>query len=249
MSKRIKILVGAAAVVLLISAFFATLTFAADPTATPTPGTPQALAQEFMSKLASKLGIGQDKLQTAVKDSQNEIIDQLVQEGKITQQQADQLKQKVTANNGVIPFGGAFERGFMHGFKMGVTAADISSFLGITEQQLYTELQSGQTLAQVAQAHGKTADQLKTYIHDKIKASLDAAVKNGQITQAQEDTRLSTIDTQINAMINGQAGAGCFGGLGGKGRHGGMMRGNGMMWGNGVNGAGNTNNTSGGNSI
>ena len=248
MSKRIKILVGAAAVVLLISAFFATLTFAADPTATPTPGTPQALAQEFMSKLAGKLGIGQDKLQTAVKDTQKEIIAEQLQQGKITQQQADALNQRADQQNGVIPFGGV-ERGFMRGFRMGVTAADLSSFLGITEQQLSTELQSGQTLAQVAQAHGKTADQLKTYIHDKIKASLDAAVKNGQITQAQEDTRLSTIDTQINAMINGQAGAGCLGGFEGFGRHGGMMRGNGMMWGNGVNGAGTTNNTSGGNSI
>jgi hypothetical protein len=245
MSKRIKILVGAAAVVLLISAFFATMTFAANPTATPTPGTPQALAQEFMSKLAGKLGIGQDKLQTAVKDTQKEIIDEQVLQGKITQQQADQLKQRVDANNGVLPFGGMMRgRGFERGFKMGVTAADLSNFLGITTQQLSTELRSGKTLAQVAQAHGKTTDQLKTFIHDQIKTKLDAAVKNGQITQAQEDARLANIDTQIDAMINGQAG-GCFGGFGGRG----MMRGSGMMWDNDANGAGTTNNTSGGNSI
>ena len=46
---------------------------------------------------------------------------------------------------------------------------------------------NGATLATVAQAHGKTRDQLKTFITNAAKTKLDAAVANGDLTQKHAD--------------------------------------------------------------
>lgn len=204
MSRRIKVLVAAGVLVLLVSGFFATMTFAAD-----TPGeaadTPQALVQQFFDKLASKLGISSNEVKEAFTSTEKEMIDEQVQQGKLTQEQADQMKQRIDEGDGFFPLGGMHRGG---GFgRMGCPGAnltDLSTFFGITTEQLQTELQAGKTLAQVAEEHGKTADQLKTYLHDQMKAQLDQSVKDGKITQQQDDDYLSQFDQKIDSMINGQ---------------------------------------------
>lgn len=207
MSKRFGVLVAAGVLVLVIGAFFATMTFAADTPQQPS-GTPQALVQEFFDKLASKLGISSSQLQQAVTSTEDDIINEQVQQGKITQQQGDALKQKIDQgpSSEGFPLGGLFKgEGFGRGGFMGANISDLSTFFGITTQQLQTELQSGKTLAQIATEHGKTADQLKTYITDQVKAQLDKAVASGSMTQQQEDNVLSQIGQKLDAMINGQA--------------------------------------------
>jgi hypothetical protein len=66
------------------------------------PGTPaNNTGDKLMAKVAEKLGISQDKLETAFKDAQKELreealssrLDKLVEEGKITQEQADKYQE------------------------------------------------------------------------------------------------------------------------------------------------------------
>lgn len=215
MSTRFKAVVGAVVAVVLVAGLFAGLAFAADPTPTATPTT-QTLARTFLSKLAAKLGVSQDKLQQDIVSTEKEMVDEAQQAGKLTQQQADNLKQRIDESQGILGFGRGgmmrgqgWSRGVMKGFGLGTV--DIAGFLGITPQQLETELESGKSLAQVAEAHGKTRDQLKTYIHDQVKAKLDQAVSNQQITQQQADSYLAKLDQKLDSMIDQQEGPGVRG--------------------------------------
>lgn len=192
---------------------------------TPTPGSGGGTT--FLDRVAQKLGIETPKLQDAINSAANDEVDQAVKDGKLTQQQADAIKQRIAEGKapefGDFPFGkGGF--GFERGEGKAGIGADLSqlaTFLGVSQDQLKTELQaSGATLARVAQAHGKSRDDLKTFLRDSAKTKLDQAVKNGKLTQQQEDSMLSKFNSNLDNLIDHSLGGG-FGH--GRGRGKGMM--------------------------
>lgn len=76
---------------------------------------------------------------------------------------------------------------------LGYLQLDISTVLN--------ELRSGKSLAQIAVAHGKTADGLTSVIVASAKAKLDAAVAAGKLTAAQEAALLAKLQTTAAALI------------------------------------------------
>ena len=68
--------------------------------------TGNATGSTFLDRVAQKLGIDTPKLQQAITDTRNEDVDSAVQNGDLTQKQADALKQRIQNMPG---FGG---RGF-----------------------------------------------------------------------------------------------------------------------------------------
>lgn len=190
--------------------------------ATPTKG--QQLIDDYLSKLAANLGISVDQLKSALTTTDEQMLDQAVADGKITQAEADNIKAKIESGDTPLlrPFigqghgrGPGFGRGFARGFMFGIGDGDVvkqtADFLGIDRQAVIDALQNNQTLAQIAQDHGKTADELSSYIYDQLKSNLDQAVKDNKITQAREDSTLSNAKDRINTAIN-NAGLGKWGG-------------------------------------
>ncbi len=97
-------------------------------------------------------------------------------------------------------------------------AAAISTYLGLTADQLRTDLQSGKTLAQLATAQGKTVTGLEDAIVAGAKTSLDAAVAAGDLTAAQEATKLADLQSHVADIVNSTGPpAGGHGGPGGPG--------------------------------
>jgi len=80
--------------------------------------------------------------------------------------------------------------------------APVAGFLGISTTDLQTALQNGQTLAQIGQAHGKSASDLTTFLKNQLKTQLDKAVANGKITSQQETTVLNNADSRFGKLIN-----------------------------------------------
>ncbi len=90
--------------------------------------------------------------------------------------------------------------GFGHGPELDAAAAAI----GISTDDLRTALQSGQSLAQIAGAHGKTAQDVVDALVAAEKSELADRVKSGDITQAEADQKVAAITEDITAMVNGQ---------------------------------------------
>lgn len=142
----------------------------------------------FMDRLASNLGIGKDQLQAAVDKTRGQMLDDAVQQGRLTQDQADQLKQQ-SAGKGLGEGLGRFHSGAgaegnhdgqpfgrggpgMRGLA-GAGLDAVASAIGIDKATLMQELASGRSLAQVAQAHGVSRDQLKQKLTDAFGSKLD----------------------------------------------------------------------------
>jgi hypothetical protein len=78
----------------------------------------------------------------------------------------------------------------------------ISSYLGLTRQQLGADLIGGQTLAQIAAAQGKSVSGLEQAIQAAVKARLDLAVSNNRITSQQEQTILNALSSRLDTLVN-----------------------------------------------
>jgi hypothetical protein len=108
---------------------------------------------------------------------------------------------------GVIGRPGGFFAPRVDGFggTGGLSAA--AGYLGLTADELSAKLQSGQTLAQIAQAtNGKSVSGLITAMTAAQKSELNAAVKAGRLTQAQADSLSAQLGDRITAMVNGGSG-------------------------------------------
>lgn len=160
--------------------------------------------QSFLNDVAKRLNVTPAQLQAAIKGAADDRIDAAVAAGKITKAQGDAMKQRA-AQGGLPLFGGGHHRGpgggFGHGGPMSMDAA--ATYLGLTEAELHTQLESGKTLAQIAKDKGKSVDGLVKAITDSIKTKLAAAVKAGTITQAQADAMLKQATARVGDMVNG----------------------------------------------
>jgi transposase-like protein len=171
---------------------------------------PSARSQAIIKDAAGQLNIAPSKLSDALKQAIENQIDAEVKAGTITQAQGDALKKQVEAGN--VPLVGGFGLGLGRGpagpfgrgvFALGRNADAIASYLGITTDELRTELQSGKTLAQIATAHGKTAAGLVDALYAEAKTKLDAAVKAGRLTSDQEQKALDGLKTMLTNMVDG----------------------------------------------
>ncbi len=113
---------------------------------------------------------------------------------------------------------GGFGRGGREGGPgghPGMGSAAAATFLGLTEAELRTQLMAGKSLADIAKAQGKTVAGLKAALAADTKKKLDAAVKAGRLTQAQEDEALKRMNERLDDAVNGKGFEG-----GHRGRHG-----------------------------
>jgi polyhydroxyalkanoate synthesis regulator phasin len=154
--------------------------------------------QAIVDAAAQQLGIPSSKLSDALKKALSDRVDAAVAAGRITKTEGDALKQRIAS--GEYPLFAGPHRGFGHGPFRGVDAA--ASYLGVTEAQLRTELEAGKTLAQVAQAHGKSVAGLVDALASDAKKHIDASVAAGRLTQQQADDVLARLRDRITARVN-----------------------------------------------
>jgi len=163
---------------------------------------PREENQAIIDDAAKQLGISSSKLSDALKKAVSDRVDAAVAAGRISKDEGDALKQRIDSDEYPLFLGP--HRGFGHfGFFGGDSA--VASYLGLTEAQLRSELEAGKTLAQVAQAHGKSVGGLIDALVADVKQHLDAAVAAGRLTQAQANETLSGLRDRITNRVNSRA--------------------------------------------
>jgi polyhydroxyalkanoate synthesis regulator phasin len=151
---------------------------------------------------AKQLGVAPSALSAALEKALENRVDAAVAAGRLTKAQGDELKQRIESG-GLPLFGGPGPGfGFHHqGVFGGLDAA--ATYLGLTDAQLRTQLESGKSLANVAKAQGKSVDGLVQALVDAAKKKLDAAVKAGRLTQAQATSILADLRSRVTNLVNG----------------------------------------------
>jgi AraC-like DNA-binding protein len=168
--------------------------------------------QNFLGDVAKRLHVSPTQLQDALKGAFTDQLAAAVAAGRITQAQANKMKQRLA--NGKLPlglgrrlpggpkhlfFGGPGRRGrFGPGGRVGVAA----KYLNEKPAQLLNQLRSGESLAQIASAQGKNVSGLKSALTTAATTRLDKAVAAKLITSAQEQKILSRLSSRLDTIIN-----------------------------------------------
>ena len=170
--------------------------------------------QALLNDVAKRLNVTPAELNAAIQGALLDRLNAAVKAGRIAQAQANQLKQRIEQGRfgGSGLFGGrgrgfgpppwSHGRGPLGGARtLGLGAA--ASYLGLSQSQLFNQMfNQHQSLAQIAKAHGKSVSGLEQALASAERSRLDALVKAGRITQAQEQKALSRLSTQIDRLVN-----------------------------------------------
>lgn len=161
-------------------------------------GPASAACTDFISHFASDLGTTQAKVDGAFQQAAAQTLADEVKSGQLTQAQADAIKAKLAGKqpcalaSGLAPSTRAGTAQYTQALMMAAASA-----LGITPQQLRTDLAGGMTLSQIAAAQNPpvTEDQFRTRLIADIKPLLDKAVTDKKLTSAQEQKILQGLQT------------------------------------------------------
>src|SRR5256884_6251800 len=111
-------------------------------TAASTPAATNPYCQQYLQDLAKRLGVSVSTLQQDKLASAEDVLAQLVKDGKLTQTQADAIKQRLASHQACTGKGPGFER-------------------GVAQHSLRQYLPN--VASQVAQGLHLSVDQLKAY--------------------------------------------------------------------------------------
>ena len=195
--------------------------------------------QAFLNDVARRLHVTPAQLTSALEGAEMDQLNAAVASGKLTQAQANALKQRIQHGHPLLGAPGLFRAGpgfpppFAPGGKfrgnfgprplmpakpgapvpfptgprllppLGGPMLGAAAYLGLTRAQLFKELSSGKSLAQIAKADGKSTAGLKAAMVASIKSKLDRAVASKMLTSAQEQRILGAFSSTIGKLING----------------------------------------------
>jgi polyhydroxyalkanoate synthesis regulator phasin len=166
--------------------------------ATPSATGSTNYAQVFVNKLAGILHLTPTQTQGALKQAQLQVVDQMLSDGKITKAQADAMKARINAGNGLGAVRG-YGRGFGGFGAAGTVMRDLrtaeltaaAAALHTNASDLQSQLKSGKSLADLEKSANVSDAAVKAAMKAAARGVLDSAVKSGTITQAEADALLA----------------------------------------------------------
>lgn len=179
-----------------------------------TQDSPSSRASSFLEGVAKHLGVSTDELEDAMKAAALDEVDAAREDGRLTQEEADALKERIESGE-LPPFFGPFlvprlERGFEHfpprlpfhgHFFFEEKLSTAADYLGLTEDELEERLNEGDSLSEVAEAEGKSVDGLVRALLDAAKERIDKAVEDDDLTQSEADDLLEGLEERIRAFV------------------------------------------------
>lgn len=204
MTRRRKLVIaaGAGSLVLVVAGLGAAGAIAASRMLSPGEE-----SKAVIDDAAAQLGVEPSALSEALKQALENRIDEAVEQGRLTEEQADRLKERLESSEYPMLFGMGPGRG--HGFggrhghfgHFGVLEA-AASYLGMTEEELREELRD-KTLGEVAEEKGKTPAGLVNELVAAQTKRIDDAVDEGKLTDEQAARLKAGLEERMQALVDG----------------------------------------------
>jgi len=165
-------------------------------------------SQAFLNDVANRLHVTPQQLRSAFQGAALDRVKAAVKAGRLTQAQANAIEKRIREGGPPpLPF---FHRGLVPGrgpvpfrpfFVLGPLGG-AAQYIGVSPEELFKQLATGKSLAQIARAHGKSVPGLESAMVAAERSRLDRARQNGLITSAREQRLLSRMQAVISALVN-----------------------------------------------
>ena len=171
-------------------------------------------AGQSLADVAKAQGKTTDGLKQAFTESITKSLDEQVASGELSADEKADILADLPAHldeviAGTAPRGGPGRhgRGFGGpdgpGFGLMGAVDAASTYLGLSLEELRTQLGDGKTLAEIATAQGKTVDGLKQALTEAVTKTLDERVVAGDLTEADKAAILKDLPARLDDQLNG----------------------------------------------
>jgi hypothetical protein len=189
------------AVVAALSVFVVGAAVAADRVLSP-----EQERQAVINDAARQLGVEPRELSDALQQALKNRVDAAVRDGRITEEEAAKLKERIDAGDTPL-FGLGPAPGFRDDHRHDALPAKADAaarYLGMTQAELRSALEDGKTLAQVARDRGKSVDGLVDALVAPAEQKLNQLLEDGRVTQAEKQEMLSRLREHLTDVVNGR---------------------------------------------
>jgi uncharacterized protein YidB (DUF937 family) len=170
---------------------------------------PSDESKAIIDDAATQLGVKPQALSDALRQALENHIDAAVDAGRLTKDQADELKKRLESDDFPLLFGlGVLgERRFGHGLGLGherhvEILGEAASYLGLSEAKLREALEDN-TLAQIAKERGKSASGLVLALVNAEEKRIDEAVADGRLTKSMASELKAGLRDRMQALVDG----------------------------------------------
>ena len=118
-----------------------------------------------------------------------------VDDGVITQERADEIRARIVDRSA---------RREVRQAERAERTQELAALLGTTVEELTTDLRSGVSLADIAEAAGTDIDLVIDHLEAQITNRINQAVADGHIDQTRADEKLATLRDDILSRVNGE---------------------------------------------
>ena len=170
---------------------------------------PFNLRERIHEAAASILGVSPEAYEGAIDTARDQVLDEAVSEGLLTQEQAERMEERAEQGfgPGMRPGGVFGSRGGGRGARGGPGAfiggtensllAVAAGKLGLTVQDLWDQLQDGGSIADLASAQGLDPQAIADEFVAQRAEALSQAVEDGRITQERADWMLAHMEEEV----------------------------------------------------
>jgi len=173
---------------------------------------PFNLRERFHEIVAEILGVPVSDYDQALVDAQEQVLDEAVTEGFLTEEQAQRMQERfgdgdfpeMMGPRGMFPRGGkgGMPFGGMRGAPDGNSLDAVAEALGLTTDELKTELEAGKSIAAVAEEKGVDVATITDAYVEQMSEHLAQAVEDGKMTQDQVDSMLENARARFQDMLD-----------------------------------------------
>jgi ribosomal protein S20 len=158
-----------------------------------------------VAEVATAHNVTPQTVVTAIVTAANKRIDAAVTAGKLSTERATKLKARVPKfADAFVNHTKASVHRSRHRRAAGATLQDAASFIGVTVEGLRGDLAKGESIADVATAHGKDVTALEAKLVSDASTLLDKAVAAGKL-KAEAATRIKArLPQRIDRLVHHQ---------------------------------------------
>jgi membrane peptidoglycan carboxypeptidase len=177
-------------------------------TSEPTTNSNRRPARRWLAGAAAAIGAGAliaVPLTVAAHDDDgetwvSEALSGLVEDGTITQEQADAVSQALVDARPEREFGRG--RGPGHWFARGLGLDEAAESIGVDVDDLREALRGGQTIAEVAAEHGVDVQAVIDAMVAEAEERINEAVTDGRLDETEAAERLADVTEKITTFVN-----------------------------------------------
>lgn len=171
-----------------------------------------ALVDHYVEVLAGNLGVSVEELESALTQTQVDLINEKVADGSLTEEEAAEIIERIESAEGRLfpPFFG-HKGGGHHGHfprVIGNIFEAAAGILGLDVDALHEEVRAGSSLADIAEGQGLDVEAFKGDLQTALQAEIEAKVADGTITVEMGERLSAALANHIDRIVEGVKGDG-----------------------------------------